>query len=120
MAGADLRVAARQGHVERSRDALDARQLVDAERLPHRVHPAVRREERLEAGRGQAEDLHVVVPDHQAEEAVSHRPADEVRPPSRHAHGSEQAHQSGRQLQIHASRAYSNDTASSGDSVRNG
>ena len=41
VAGADLRVAARQGHVERSRDALDPGQLVDAERLPHRVHPAV-------------------------------------------------------------------------------
>ncbi len=66
VAGAHLRVAPRQRHVERALDAFDARELVDAERLPDRVHPAVSRQQRLQAVRRQPEDLDVVVLDREA------------------------------------------------------
>ena len=81
--------------------ALDPRELEDAERLADRVHPAVRREQRLEPLDGQAEHLDVPVLERQLEQRVAHGAAHEERPAARLAQRREQARETGRQLEPH-------------------
>ena len=100
---ADLRVAPRQGHVDRSLDAFDPGELVHAEGLTHGVDPAVRTQQRLQSGRRQAEHLDVEVLGLEAEQEVAHGPADDVRGPARRAQRREQPHQAGGQVEVHGS-----------------
>jgi hypothetical protein len=103
VARSDLRVAPREGDVEGALGSFDPGELVDTEGLPDGVHPAVLRQDRLEALGRQAEYLDVEVLDREGEQGVAHGAADEVGRGPRRAQRREQPLQARRQLEGHGS-----------------
>jgi hypothetical protein len=96
MAGADLRVAARDRDVDRSRHVGKAAELEHGEGLADRVHRAEAGQDLVQPRGVQTEHLDVVVLHRQAEERIPYRAAHDVRPPTGAAQGvDEEVHTAG-------------------------